>query len=151
MAAVEPLAGKNTAKRQIQIRKYLNELHKTERKYSDPFDPDENDGSQILRVGKVKYSFKTDYIVDKEYSDNFDRDEILITKEDSLDEADRLIAALKIPRNRESASIRQQKMKKYKITNSCDLIQEFKEQSRKLEKLRMVEAIGESEEDDQLI
>ena len=153
MAAVEePLAGKNTAKRQIQIRRYMQRLYNTERTYSDPFAQDENDDSQILRVGKVKYSFKTDYIADKESDDDqFDRDEILIAKESSLDEADRVIAALKIPRNKESVSIRQQKVKKVKLEQAFDLLAEFKEQSKKLEELRRAEAVEESEGDDELI
>lgn len=150
MSWKEPLAGKNTAKRRIQLRNFITDMSNAGKKYSDPFAQDENDSSQVLRVKNVKYSFKTDYIPESSSSDEEDRDGILrIKKKNCLDEADRVIAALKLPKVQKAEKPPQPQ--RVKVTSAHDLVAEFREQSQKLEKMRMVQAIGESEEDDLLI
>lgn len=135
------LGGKDTAKRKIQIRKYLTAKIAESCVWSDPFQ-EEPDDSPILKPRNVKFSFKTDYIPDE--SDSTE-DEIL--KQVDLDEADRFLAALKIPKNPSRTNYSPKVVRNYAKSATADL-DEFRAQTERLEKARMKESIGDSEDDE---
>jgi hypothetical protein len=142
------LAGPKTAKRKIQIRQYVTEQRKLSQRHSDPFAPEsENTASPNLNPRVVKLSFKTVYIPEAEEARV---DEILSSKI-NLDEADKFIAALKIPVKR-SCPVKGNPEKHYKpkVFSLFDL-STFRAESERLEKLRRAEAEDPEEDDDDLI
>jgi hypothetical protein len=140
-----PLAGPKTAKRQIQIRQYVTEQNKLSQRHSDPFALEsENAASPNLNPRVAKLSFKTTYTPETEEARV---DEILSWKI-NLDEADRFIAALKIPSKRSSlAKGSPEKGYKPKVFSLFDL-STFRAESERLKKLRLAEAEDPEEDDD---
>ena len=143
MRKTQALAGKNTAKRKIQIREYIEERSKAMRSHSDPFVCDENAGSHVMNLGPMKFSFRTDYIPDNSSDEDEGDTDGILTRRMNLDEADRFLAALRMPKL-SKAKNKPQTTKPLIIP--VDL-KALKEQSDKLEKLRMAEATGEEEEE----
>lgn len=143
MMKSETLGGKNTAKRKIQIRKYIEERSKAMRQHSDPFVQDENDGSQVLKVGTMKFSFKTDYIAsdDSEFEDE-PQDDGILTKKLDLNEADRFMASLRMPKMKKH---KQQRLPPPVVTVDLDAL---RVQSEMVEKMIMAEAVEHEEEEE---
>jgi hypothetical protein len=142
-----PLAGPKTAKRKIQIRQYVTEQRKLLQRHSDPFVPEgENVASPNLNPRVVKLSFKTRYIPD---SEEVQVDEILSSKI-NLDEADKFIAALKIPTKRSPGKGTPERRYKPKVFSLFDL-STFRKESERLEKLRLAEAEDPEEDDNDII
>lgn len=152
MSLREALGSRHTAKRRIQIRKYLDQRYQHNREFSDPFAQEDNETTNVLKVDTVKYSFKTDYIPEKDSDDEQDKDGILIIpNEDSLAEADRFIAALKIPKMKAAWSLQQPKLKRIRVAPSYDLLKEFREESAKLEKMKSTDVVESDNDEDLLI
>ena len=140
------IGGRNTAKRKIQIRKYIAEQFHAMRTYSDPFLHDESEGEDTLKPRELKFSFKGHYKTESTDTSD-DEDEILSSKV-NLDEADRFIAALKLPKRKKQ----QQEAKQEKPAPFVPLdLTVFKEETEKLEKIRMRESQGESDESEEQI
>ena len=143
----ETLGGKNTAKRKIQIRRYIEERSKAMRQHSDPFVQDENDGSQVLKVGSMKFSFKTDYIAsdDSEFDDE-QHDYGILTKKLDLNEADRFMASLRMPKAK-AKKHSQQRLPPPAPVVTVDL-DALRAQSEMVEKMIMAEAVEHEEEEE---
>ena len=145
MMKKDTLGGKNTAKRKIQIRRYIEERSKAMRQHSDPFVQDENDGSQVLKVGSMKFSFKTDYIAsdDSEFDDE-PHDDGILTKKLDLNEADRFMASLRMPKAKKHS---QQRLPPPAPVVTVDL-DALRAQSEMVEKMIMAEAVEHEEEEE---
>ena len=91
------VGGRNTAKRKIQVRKFVEERFNAAREYSNPFMSEEEE-SECLRPRELKLSFKRDYTPDD--SEESDSEDQILSKRVNLDEADRFIASLKMPKAR---------------------------------------------------
>ena len=91
------VGGRNTAKRKIQVRKFVEERFNAVREYSNPFLSEEED-SECLRPRELKLSFKRDYVPDD--SEESDSEDQILSRRVNLDEADRFIASLKMPKAR---------------------------------------------------
>jgi hypothetical protein len=137
------LGGPKTAKRKIQIRRYITE-HGMKHVQSDPFLPDQGESdSNWPSPVPLKLTFK---IADRtSHTEEKPSDDILSRRVD-LDEADRFIAALRLPSG--TAWVKEEKMTKTVLLSHTE-ITTFDETVAKLEKLRRsaVESSTESEED----
>jgi hypothetical protein len=143
----EPLAGPKTAKRKIQIREYVTNQRFAKQSQSNAFLPDcEEETEQCNSPERVKYTFRLNYQPDL---DSDDSDEILSSKVD-LDEADRFIAALRIPGKRTSTPTNVEKKSKHVVLSTVDL-SAFRKESERLEELRLAQSEDPPEEDDRLI
>ena len=139
------IGGKNTAKRKIQVRQYVEEMSKSMRSHSDPFAQDDADEPDVLKPGTLKFSFKTDYIAssDSDLEENEEKDDILAKKLD-LDEADRFMAALRMPKLRKS---RESSNSVKPVVLPMDL-SALKAESERIERLIMAEAVEHEEEEE---
>jgi hypothetical protein len=125
-----PLGGPKTAKRQIQIRRFMTEQQKIIQSHSDPFLPN-SDPEDTLNPPVAELSFKAAYVPEHELQPG---DGILSSKV-NLDEADRFIAALRLPKRMQSG----QQLPKLRLFTYVDL-EKFRVESNKLDRMRFAEA-----------
>jgi hypothetical protein len=140
------LARPNTVKRKIQIREYVATQRRTAA-YSDPFAPQEElDPRSTLKARPVSFRFKK-----KGYQPEDDPDypDEILTKKVDLDEADRFIAALKLP-TKSLVKDHPAKPLKPRLFTSSDLSLLHRE-SEKLEQARLALSEDPVIEDDWLI
>ena len=142
------LGGPRTAKRKIQIRQYITEQNKAMQSYADPFVHDENDGSQAWQVKPMSFSFKTDYIPDYGSKEEPVISDGILSRKVDLDEADRFLAGLRLPRGKKQKKVVQEQKKSSPVITPMDLA-DFKTQNEKLEKVLRAETIGESPEEEE--
>lgn len=143
----EALAGKKTAKRRIQIREFITKQTNSKKVPSTPFIENEDENFEAMCPKPLNFTFKTDYIRDAESDDSDERDDIL-TARVNLDDADRFISALKIPRKRVATrSDRERRVAANARVTPLDL-SAFKATSERVAKILAAETTGECEEED---
>jgi hypothetical protein len=141
-----PLGGRHTGKRRIQIRQFITERGLQSKRQSTPFAAEDENvpTSNLLNVRPMKLSFKTQFVIEAEPDPV---DEILSSKI-NLDEADRFIAVLRMPTRR--TPVRAHGPVKPAALAPVDL-SSFREESERIERMRMAEVQDPSETDDDLI
>ena len=147
------IAGPNSAKRKIQIRQYIQDKQNKKKCFSDPFDNTVEEGDSIkdLNPRLRKFNFTRKYKVEKENNDSSDDSDEILSGKINLDEADKFIASLKLPKKRKRKSTTNDKQfSSMKFISSTDF-QTFKEESDKLMKLRIADSQDQSDEDDNII
>ena len=150
------IGGKNTAKRKINIRNYLKQQVNLRSSPSSPFlngDSDEDISSSSNDTTIELYNSNTK----KKYSSNIDFEKYLpkenldeiLSPNVNLDQADRFIASLKLPKKR----IQNLKSlpKKTKILFSAEDFFQIKEKGDYIDQLMLLESQDHDEVDDSLI
>lgn len=147
------LGGPKTAKRRIQIRKFIEEERRKYKRYSSPFVGDSSDSDMVLSLTPPQSSFHACNIMSDSENEE-DKDEILI-KGINLDEADKFIASLKLPCRRNVKKnvekIAEHKKKKIIPLYCQDDLEQFKKTCEKLNKIKSKDVAGSDESTDELI
>lgn len=149
------IGGPNTAKRRIQIRRYIQEKQTKNKCYSDPFDNTAKEEKNVdLNPKLKKISIKKKYQLDSE-QESESSDEIL-TGKINLDDADRFIASLKLPKKKSQNKIIKKEQTKCEQVRAPKLImpvdlEAFKKESEKLQKMIEADSQDKDEEDDNII
>jgi hypothetical protein len=138
--ASSALGGPKTAKRTIQVRRFLTEQQKIRQSHSDPFLPN-RDVAETLNPPLSKLSFKAPYVPE---SDSQPVDGILSSKV-NLDEADRFIAALRLPKRQTSVTFIEPRQT-IRVLTQVGLVT-FRAESDKLDKMRIAESEDPPEDD----
>ena len=94
---------------------------------------------QVLKPREMKFSFKHNYKPDD--SEDSENDDEILSSKVNLDEADKFIASLKIPKVKK----KEQKEERPAAPFVPLDLTVFKEETEKLTKIRMRESQGESE------
>lgn len=147
------IGGENTAKRKILIREYMNEKRTLKYSKSNPFEEDDVSEDENEN-GKTKdQKPKKAYIPEElPYDKNENVDEIL-TKNINLDEADKFIASLKLPKKKkEKNTFIESKPSKQKHFYFAEFdFTRFQKESEKLQALYLAESQDKEEFDDLLL
>jgi hypothetical protein len=142
------MSGRTTAKRKIQIRKYVTQQSKNMQHHCDPFLPEDEDAfsCNLLSPNSGQFSFGRAYVPDNE-SVPFDD---ILTSKINLDEADRFIAALRLPARKPAVKLPADKLVKLRVITSVDLAT-FRAESEKLQEMKLADSQDPPEEDDETI
>ena len=93
------IGGRNTAKRKIQVRKFVAEQFHAVRSFSNPFLDEENSAGDCLKPKESAITFGVGKY-EPDDSEESESDDQILSKKVNLDEADRFMASLRLPRAR---------------------------------------------------
>ena len=137
----------HSAKRKIQVRKYLEAQYTQNKQYSDPFE--DNDAE----FDKCAFNISTKFFnLDFDYSDSEseevgDKDGILVKPD--LVEAEKFISSLKFLKDKSFK--KKNNYSQFKMTMCAADVEKFKNECDKMKKYRMKEIDDESDIDENII
>ncbi|KAK8885276.1 hypothetical protein M9Y10_040722 [Tritrichomonas musculus] len=142
------IGGKKSAKRKIQIRKFIESAIKLS--YSDPFIEDDSEVEQCAQFFEpTKMSIRLRYVESNpEPFDDVDPDGILVKP--NLEEADKFISSLKLQKN-VSPTQNNKPVYKYVEKISKQELDAFRNQCEFLSRLKMEELKEDSDPEEYLI
>lgn len=137
------IGGRNTAKRKIQVRKFVSEQFRAVRSFSNPFLDDDNGAEDCLKPKESAITFGVGKYVPDD-SEESESDDQILSKKVNLDEADRFMAALRLPRTRS----REDKMRVAIPMEPLNL-EKLEIGAEMMRKVRLRESQGEMEEEEE--